>query len=331
MAPIAAAAGAAAGAVAPVAAAAGAAAGAVAPVAAAAGAAAGAVAPAAAAVTGQASAGAVAPAAAAVAGQAGANGLHERRDGSRANMLKRDRPALNEQHVPMSLDSSGRDRSLIQIGAALVLRRMPDGAQRASFIALLCDTGCERNVFRKENSVACPTLADELCGASGAVAVGGGHYELGAKAYQDLWIDGYCVRRYGRQHTNDDAGSLDFMCMHDLYALGIDLHSLGHRLLHARKGNLAKRARVDSAKFANGTEAPVIHFLQHVVMELDQSRHAAADGQRKFPLIVSNVDGGTFPTQMVPYSQAIDSRIMLASKSRQAVLKALRPQAPFVP
>ena len=246
-------------------------------------------------------------------------------------MLKRDRPALNEQHVPMSLDSSGRDRSLIQIGAALVLRRMPDGAQRASFIALLCDTGCERNVFRKENSVACPTLADDLCGASGAVAVGGGHYELGAKAYQDLWIDGYCVRRYGRQHTNDDAGSLDFMCMHDLYALGIDLHSLGHRLLHARKGNLAKRARVDSARFANGTEAPVIHFLQYVVMELDQSRHAAADGQRKFPLIVSNVDGGTFPKQMVPYSQAIDSRIMLASKSRQAVLKALRPQAPFVP
>ena len=85
------------------------------------------------------------------------------------------------------------------------------------------------------------------------------------------------------------------------------------------------------AKFANGTDAPVIHFLQHVVMELDQSRHAAADGQRKFPLIVSNVDGGTFPTQMVPYSQAIDSRIMLASKSRQAVLKALRPQAPSVP
>ena len=119
--------------------------------------------------------------------------------------------------------------------------------------------------------------------------------------------------------------------MHDLYALGVDLYTLGHRLLHARGGNLAKRARVDSAKFADGTEAPVIHFVPHVVLDLDQRRHAAADGQRQFPLIVSNVDGGTFPTQMVPYSQSIDSRIMLASKSRQAVLKALRPQAPSVP
>ena len=135
-------------------------------------------------------------------------------DSSRANVLKRSRTTLNEQHVPMSLDSTGCDRSLIQIGATLVLRRMPDGAQRASFIALLCDTGCERNVFRKENSIADPALADDLCGASGAVAVGGSHYELGAKAHQDVLIDGYCVRRYGRQHTNDDPHSLNDIHVH---------------------------------------------------------------------------------------------------------------------
>ena len=246
-----------------------------------------------------------------------------------------DMDGSNGQGVRSNYDAVGRDRSNIQVGAVFCTT-CTNGRPR--LIPLACDGCCEENIFTQDCSVADDSLTDRQCGPAGAGCAGGLHYTLGRKAYQDIWVDGYVFRRYGRQHSNFDPTNLNMICNADIEAFALNTPALRKKLIFPRLSAAVqrdgpKRARIDAAAMFDGTTAPLVHIYPAILRRLDLDRLAsgsAGDARldaRELVLMNNTADGITasgtwYPSAKTAYNSELDVRLLSARKERSIQLRA---------